>query len=175
MKATRAIYPQSSNIEISKNKIIICGTNPKTAPTPPIIPSTINPMSQSAVSILSKKDATYFQALIESLLSKNYPKAVECLTHLGFLLPEAEPRTMERLLAELLSLQPAQLKEMDLIALKLEMNDMIQQLPIQVPTRFVFLGRSFITMEGILRSLVSEEDLTNVIKPVFMNWLSKCK
>ncbi|MCT8140297.1 AarF/ABC1/UbiB kinase family protein [Anaerobacillus sp. CMMVII] len=122
---------------------------------------------------ISKKDATYFQGLIESLLSKNYPKAVECLTHLGFLLPEADPRTMERLLAELLSFQPAQLKEMDLLALKLEMNDIIQALPIQVPTRFVFLGRSFITMEGMLRNLASEEDLINVLKPVFMDWLSK--
>ncbi|WP_332634682.1 ABC1 kinase family protein [Halalkalibacter flavus] len=122
---------------------------------------------------ISKKDATYFQALIESLLSKNYPKAVECLTHLGFLLPEADPRTLERLLVELLSFQPAQLKEMDLIALKLEMNDMIQALPIQVPTRFVFLGRSFISVEGMLRSLASEDDLINVLKPVFMDWLSK--
>jgi len=80
---------------------------------------------------------------------------------------------MERLLAELLSFQPAQLKEMDLIALKLEMNDMIQALPIQVPTRFVFLGCSFITMEGMLRNLASGEDLINVLKPVFMDWLSK--
>ncbi|PAV29337.1 ABC transporter [Virgibacillus profundi] len=122
---------------------------------------------------ISRKDATYFQVLIESLLSKNYPKAVECLTHLGFLLPEADPRTMERLLAELLSFQSTQLKEMDLIALKLELNAIIQALPIQVPTRFVFLGRSFITIEGMLRSLVSEDELINVLKPVFMKWLSK--
>lgn len=122
---------------------------------------------------ISKKDAIYFQTLIESLLSKNYPKAVESLTHLGFLLPEADPRTMERLLAELLSFQSTQLKEMDLIALKLELNAIIQALPIQVPTRFVFLGRSFITMEGMLRSLASEEELINVLKPVFMNWLRK--
>ncbi|MCM3617700.1 AarF/ABC1/UbiB kinase family protein [Sutcliffiella horikoshii] len=122
---------------------------------------------------VSKKDATYFQALIEGLLSKNYPKAVESLTHLGFLLPEADSRTMERLLAELLSFQPEQLKEIDLIALKLELNDMIQALPIQVPTRFVFLGRSFITIEGILRNLASEDELINVIKPAFRNWLTK--
>ncbi|WP_332698890.1 ABC1 kinase family protein [Halalkalibacter lacteus] len=122
---------------------------------------------------ISKKDATYFQALIEGLLSKNYHKAVESLTHLGFLLPEAEPRTMERLLAEVLSFQPAQWKEMDLIALKLEMNDMIQALPIQVPTRFVFLGRSFLTLEGLLRNLSSEDELISVLKPVFMDWLSK--
>ncbi|WBL13179.1 ABC1 kinase family protein [Sutcliffiella sp. NC1] len=123
---------------------------------------------------ISKKDATNFQTLIESLLSKNYPKAVECLTNLGFLLPEADPRTMEKLMAELLSYQSTtQLKEIDLIALKLEINDIIQALPIQVPTKFVFLGRSFITMEGMLRSLASDEELMNVLKTVFMSWLSK--
>ncbi len=120
---------------------------------------------------ISKKDATYFQGLIESVLSKNYAKAVECLTHLGFLLPEADSRTMERLLAELMAFQPAQLKEMDIMALKLEMNDIIQALPIQVPTKFVFLGRSFVTIEGIVRSLAAEEELLEIGKPVFINWL----
>jgi predicted unusual protein kinase regulating ubiquinone biosynthesis (AarF/ABC1/UbiB family) len=122
---------------------------------------------------ITKKDATYFQGLIECFLSKNYTKAVDCLFHLGFLLPGAESRTIERLLAEFMSFQPDQLKEMDLIALKLEMNDMIQALPIQVPTRFVFLGRSFITIEGILLNLAPEEELIDLVKPVFMEWLNK--
>lgn len=123
---------------------------------------------------ISKRDASNFQGLIESVLSKNYANAVECLTHLGFLLPEADPRTMERLLAELMSFQPAELKEMDIMALKLEMNDMLQALPIQVPTRFVFLGRSFVTMEGMIRSLIREDDeLIDVLKPVFLDWLNK--
>ena len=48
IKATRAIYPQSSKIAKKKNNTNICGTKPITAPTPPIIPSTINPCNQSA-------------------------------------------------------------------------------------------------------------------------------
>lgn len=122
---------------------------------------------------ITKKDATYFQGLIESFLSKNYSKAVDCLSHLGFLLPEAESRTIERLLAEFISFQPSQLKEMDMFALKLEMNEMIQALPIQVPTRFVFLGRSFVTIEGIIRNLAPEAELINLGKPVFLEWLNK--
>lgn len=122
---------------------------------------------------ISKRDATNFEALIESILSKNYPKSVDYLTQLGFLLPEADSRTIENLLAELMSFQPAQLKEMDLIALKLEINDMLQALPIQVPTRFVFLGRSFITIEGIIRNLVPEKELFHLVKPIFLDWLNK--
>ncbi|MDG5785999.1 AarF/UbiB family protein [Evansella sp. AB-P1] len=122
---------------------------------------------------ISKRDAIHFQKLIESILAKNYSNAVENLIHLGFLLPEADPRTMERLLAEFLSFQPSQLKEMDMIALKLEMNDIIQALPIQVPTRFVFLGRSFITIEGALQTLAPEEEMVDIVKPVFIDWLQE--
>jgi predicted unusual protein kinase regulating ubiquinone biosynthesis (AarF/ABC1/UbiB family) len=93
------------------------------------------------------------------------------LAQLGFLLPDADTRTIERLLSELLSFQMGELKNMDLLALKLEMNDMIQALPIQVPTRFVFLGRSVGTIEGILRNVVPEEEPLDLGKPVFMEWL----
>ncbi|MEH7110241.1 AarF/UbiB family protein, partial [Bacillus sp. JJ1764] len=122
---------------------------------------------------ITKKDAAYFQGLIESFLSKNYSKSVDCLFQLGFLLPDADPRMIERLLAEFAGFQPSQLKEMDLLALKMEMNDMIKALPIQVPTRFVFLGRSFVTVEGIIRNLIPEKELVELAKPVFMEWMNK--
>ncbi|PWW32055.1 putative unusual protein kinase regulating ubiquinone biosynthesis (AarF/ABC1/UbiB family) [Cytobacillus oceanisediminis] len=121
---------------------------------------------------ISKKDAAAFQSLIESFLAKNYSKAVECLSRLGFLLPEADPGTIERLIAEWVTFDPAQLKEMDFIALKLELNDLIAALPIQVPTRFVFLGRSFMTIEGIIRNLTPDEELLDLGKPVFTEWLN---
>jgi hypothetical protein len=38
MKATRAMYPQSSRKEIRRNRIISWGTKPRTDPTPPITP-----------------------------------------------------------------------------------------------------------------------------------------
>ncbi|SHS11306.1 putative unusual protein kinase [Mycobacteroides abscessus subsp. abscessus] len=120
---------------------------------------------------ISKRDASYFQALIEAFLAKNYKKAVECLAQLGFLLPDADTQAMERLLSELLSFQMSELKNMDLLSLKLEMNDIIQALPIQVPTRFVFLARSVGTLEGILRNVAPEEEPLDLGKPVFMDWL----
>lgn len=120
---------------------------------------------------IKKQDATIFQRLIESFLAKNYVQAVDCLAQLDFLLPGADTKTMERLLAEFMSFRPEQLKEMDLLALKVEMNDLVQALPIQVPTRFVFLGRSFVSIEGILRQLTPEADLLELGKPVFKEWI----
>ncbi|WP_078577750.1 ABC1 kinase family protein [Salipaludibacillus agaradhaerens] len=125
------------------------------------------------VGTISKNDAMNFQRLIESLLSKNYSQAVEALIQLDFLLPDAEPRTMEKVLAEFMTFQPSQLQEMDIMSLKLEMANMIQALPIQVPTRFVFLGRSFMTIEGILASLIGEDEIIDQMKPVFLKWLQK--
>lgn len=122
---------------------------------------------------ISKRDAVHFQSLIESFLAKNYSKAVDCLSQLGFLLPEADSRTIEKLLAEFISFEPNQLKQMDMLAFKKEMNDMIQALPIQVPTRFVFLGRSFVTIEGIIRNLAPEAELMEIGKPIFIEWLNK--
>lgn len=122
---------------------------------------------------ISKKDASYFQGLIESYLAKNYAKAADCLFHLGFLLPGADTRMIEKMIAELFEMQPEQFSEVDLLALQKEMNQMIRALPIQVPTRFVFLGRSFAAIEGIILQLVPEEDLVELSKPVFLKWLSK--
>ncbi len=121
---------------------------------------------------ISKKDAVSFQNLIESILAKNYSKTVDCLSQLGFLLPEADAGSMEKLLSDWMSFDFSQLKDIDLIALKLELNDLITALPIQVPTRFVFLGRSFMTIEGVVRHLVPEDDLLDHGKPVFKEWLS---
>ena len=59
INAILAMYPQSSNNANKKNNNIICGTNPKTAPTPPIIPSFINPCYHGAVPTLSKNTATF--------------------------------------------------------------------------------------------------------------------
>ncbi len=122
---------------------------------------------------LSKKDAANFQGLVESILTKNYSRTVDCLSQLGFLLPEADHRTMEKLLGQIMSFDLSQIKEIDLIAFKREMNDIVQALPIQVPTRFVFLGRSFVAVEGIILNLISEEEVLDTVKPGFIKWLNK--
>jgi predicted unusual protein kinase regulating ubiquinone biosynthesis (AarF/ABC1/UbiB family) len=61
---------------------------------------------------------------------------------------------------------------MDIFAVKKEMNDMVKTLPIQVPTRFVFLGRSFVTVEGILRTLCPKKETIKIMEPPFKDWLN---
>jgi predicted unusual protein kinase regulating ubiquinone biosynthesis (AarF/ABC1/UbiB family) len=120
---------------------------------------------------ISKKDATNFQRLVEGIIVKDYAKVINCMSELGFLLPEADLKVMEKLLAEMLAIDFTKVKEMDMFAFKKEMNDIIQTLPIQVPTRFVFLGRSYVTIEGMLLSIAPDEELVDIFKPVLTEWL----
>ena len=49
--AIRTMYPQSSRIDKKRNRIAICGTKPRTAPRPPMIPSTTSPITMSPAPI----------------------------------------------------------------------------------------------------------------------------
>ncbi|MCH1624278.1 ABC1 kinase family protein [Ferdinandcohnia quinoae] len=122
---------------------------------------------------ISKKDADTFQRLVEGVLVKNYPAVIECLSDLGFLLPNADDKMIEKLLAEWLSFDLTKLENVDLFALKREMNDVVRALPIQVPTRFVFLGRSFVTIEGMVHTIAPDEDQMDVWKPTFIEWIKQ--
>ncbi|MFJ7736199.1 ABC1 kinase family protein [Lysinibacillus sp. NPDC097287] len=122
---------------------------------------------------ISRKDANNFQHLIQAILLKNFAQAAEALKDLGFLLPGANLKIIENLLKEILTLDLNQVKEMDLFAVKKEMNDMLKLLPIQVPTRFIFLGRSFITIEGMLLTINPNNEILDIIKPAFADWLKQ--
>ena len=58
MKATRAMYPQSSRIERNRKTIAICGTKPIGAASPPMIPSTTKDTSQPEAPALSSPCCT---------------------------------------------------------------------------------------------------------------------
>ncbi|MBS4174433.1 AarF/UbiB family protein [Bacillus sp. FJAT-49736] len=120
---------------------------------------------------ISKKDADSFQDLLQAILLKNYSMAVQVLTELGFIYPGADTTKIERILKEALSIDLAHYKEMDLFAVKKELNDLVRSLPIQVPTRFIFLGRSFVTIEGMLHTISPKSELLDIAKPAFLKWI----
>jgi predicted unusual protein kinase regulating ubiquinone biosynthesis (AarF/ABC1/UbiB family) len=122
---------------------------------------------------ISKKDAANFQELLQAILAKNYSMAVKVLFDLGFLLPDTNLKTLEPILKEALSIDLNQLKEMDLFQVKKDLNEMIKSLPIQVPTRFIFLGRSFVTIEGMLHTINPNQEFLEIAKPAFLDWLNQ--
>jgi len=122
---------------------------------------------------ISRKDATNFQLFIQAVFLNNYAQAAETLKNLGFLLPGADLKIIENVLKEVLQLDVDKVKEIDLFALKKEMNDIIKLLPIQVPTRFIFLGRSFVTIEGMLLTINPDKEIVDIMKPVFSDWVKE--
>ncbi|PFA63303.1 ABC transporter [Bacillus sp. AFS015802] len=122
---------------------------------------------------ISKRDSAHFQDLLEGILLKNFRKASEALADLGFLLPDASPKTIEPVLKEFVTLDMEQFKQMDLLSVKKEINDMVKSLPVQVPTRFIFLGRSFATIEGLVHTLSPDEETLDIVKPAFLDWVKE--
>jgi predicted unusual protein kinase regulating ubiquinone biosynthesis (AarF/ABC1/UbiB family) len=122
---------------------------------------------------ISKNDASNFQDLLQAFLVKNYTMAAEILIDLGFLLPEADQKVISKMLKEVMTFDLAKLKEQDIFKVKKDLNNMVKSLPIQVPTRFIFLGRSFVTIEGILLTIHPEAELLEIAKRPFLDWLNQ--
>ncbi|WP_066065096.1 ABC1 kinase family protein [Neobacillus soli] len=121
---------------------------------------------------ISKRDAANFQDLLQAILAKNYSMAVKVLKELGFLLQDTNPKTIEPILKEAFTIDLNQLKEMDLFQIKKDLNDIVKSLPIQVPTRFIFLGRSFVTIEGMLHTINPNQEFLEIAKPAFLKWIN---
>ncbi|RXT06980.1 AarF/ABC1/UbiB kinase family protein [Ammoniphilus sp. CFH 90114] len=125
---------------------------------------------------ISKKDAEHLQQLLIALGVKNYAKAVEHLIKLEFVLPSANRKEMEVMLEEALSFDLKsfkQMTQMEMLKMKMELQKVIEALPIQVPTRFVFLGRSFITVEGLIATIYPDGDVVGLGEPILKEWFEQ--
>jgi predicted unusual protein kinase regulating ubiquinone biosynthesis (AarF/ABC1/UbiB family) len=120
---------------------------------------------------MSKRDAEVFRKLIEGAVFKDYKKMVKSLSQLGFLLPSADIRKMEMVMEELLELEWTAGNKADMLSLQKEINELARSLPIQVPIRFVFFGRSAAIVEGLIQTLCPNIDLMEMAKPVFFDWM----
>lgn len=122
---------------------------------------------------ITKRDSDSIQALVEAVLLKDPANMVQAFSRLGFLLPSADLKEMERLLEQAMTFDLNSLKEMDMLEMKLKTNGLVNSLPIQVPTRFIFLGRSVATVQGILQALCPEENLMEIGRPFFLDFLKQ--
>jgi predicted unusual protein kinase regulating ubiquinone biosynthesis (AarF/ABC1/UbiB family) len=54
-----------------------------------------------------------------------------------------------------------------------DIQDVMRQQPIQLPSEFIFLGRAVSTFIGVLYGLNPQIDIMEVGKPIITDWLSK--
>lgn len=120
---------------------------------------------------VSKEDTDNFQELILAIFVKDIKGAVQSLQRLGFIQKYSNLAMVEEQAKELLSIDFNKFQEMNLVSAKKEMNAILNALPIQIPTRFVFLGRSFATIVGILHIVNPEQDVMDMAKPALKKWV----
>jgi predicted unusual protein kinase regulating ubiquinone biosynthesis (AarF/ABC1/UbiB family) len=122
---------------------------------------------------LSKNDAVYLVQLVESIVFGNLQKTVESLDRLGFLLPNANKRELERFLKNGMSINFANLSQEELLELMGRIESTVKELPIQIPSRFIFFMRAVATVVGIVNILHPNADLMELGKPVFEELMQK--
>ncbi|KEO82076.1 ABC1 kinase family protein [Tumebacillus flagellatus] len=129
------------------------------------------------VGTIKPADAKQIQDLVMGLVLKDYGQVIDALEKLRFLLPHANRRELERVMELAMRFYDEQdLKNVDYDAVQHIMEDIqsvIRQQPIQLPSEFIFLGRALSTFIGVLYGLDPEIELVEVGKPIVNEWLKR--
>jgi len=120
---------------------------------------------------VTKYDTDNFKELLLAILIKDMKGAVQSMQRLGFIRPHSDLKQVEEQVKELFSMDFKKFQEMNMVAVKREMNALLKTLPVQIPTRFVFLGRSIVTLEGIIKVVNPQQEVITTAKPLFVKWI----
>lgn len=127
------------------------------------------------IGVIRKRDAMYIRDIVIGIMLKDYRKVVEGIEGMRFLLPHADKEEIERVLRMLIETYSDNgLKANDTRVVEEIMNDiekLVNNQPIQLPSEYAFLGRAISTFIGILYSLDPEMDLLEMSKPMLKKWL----
>ncbi|WP_338450736.1 AarF/UbiB family protein [Niallia oryzisoli] len=127
------------------------------------------------IGVIRKRDAMYIRDIVIGIMLKDYKKVVDGIEGMRFLLPHADKEEIERVLRMLIETYSDNgLKANDTRVVEEIMNDiekLVNNQPIQLPSEYAFLGRAISTFIGILYSLDPEIDLLEISKPMLKKWL----
>jgi predicted unusual protein kinase regulating ubiquinone biosynthesis (AarF/ABC1/UbiB family) len=125
---------------------------------------------------INKQDAISVQRIVEGILFERYDKVIEGLEQLRFLLPNANKRMLEDVIRQLVEAQKtmeyAQLDSMMMDQLLIDIQDIVRNEPVQMPSEFAFFGRAISIFTGVLYTLDPEADLIEMCKPLLLKWIA---
>ncbi|RSK27161.1 AarF/ABC1/UbiB kinase family protein [Bacillus sp. HMF5848] len=124
---------------------------------------------------IKKKDAAAIRRLVQAIVLQNYHGAIEALEDLRFLLPNADKDK----LASVLEFFIQTLLEQDFVNMDADVAEhifenvqqVVKEQPIQLPSEFAFFGRAVSTLVGILYLLHPNINVIEVAKPLVLNWI----
>lgn len=118
---------------------------------------------------IMKKDIEQFGSLFIAVNKKDVRRIIRALQQLSDNPPIRNYRLLEADLNEFVqshSFRTVHTNEMSTVLL--ELKDIIVKHGLKVPTHFFLLARSMVTIEGVIRNLDPELDLSKLIKPYLM-------
>ena len=127
------------------------------------------------VGVIKRQDAMHIRDIVIGIFLKDYGKVVDAIEGMRFLLPNADKQEIERLIKLLVDAYSDEgIKSKDSKVAEDIMTDiekLVNNQPIQLPSEYAFLGRAISTFIGILYSLDPKMDLLAMCKPIVTKWL----
>lgn len=121
-----------------------------------------------------KKDIEQFGSLFIGVNKKDVRRIIRALQQLSDSPPIRNYRALEADLEEFVhnySFRSLHANEMSTILL--ELKDIVIKHGLRVPTHFFLLGRSMVTVEGVIRNLDPELDMAKLVKPFLLRTVAR--
>ncbi len=129
------------------------------------------------VGAIKKKDAMHIRDIVIGIMIKDYDRVVKALEGMRFLLPHADKDEIARIIKMLVDTYGGNgLKAEDTRVVEEIMNDIekiVNEQPIQLPSEYAFLGRAISTFIGNLYTLDPKMDLLAMCSPIVRKWLKE--
>ncbi len=123
---------------------------------------------------IMKKDIEQFGSLFIAVNKKDVRRLIRALQQLSDSPPIRNFRALESDLEEFVhnyAFRSLHSNEMSTVLLQLK--DIVVKHGLRVPTHFFLLGRSMVTVEGVIRNLDPELDLSRLVKPFLLRTVAR--
>jgi predicted unusual protein kinase regulating ubiquinone biosynthesis (AarF/ABC1/UbiB family) len=129
------------------------------------------------VGVIKKKDAMHIRDIVVGIMLKDYDKVVHALEGMKFLLPHADKEQIAHIIKILVdTYSDSGFKVHDTRVVEEIMTDierLVNEQPIQLPSEYAFLGRAISTFIGNLYTLDPKMDIIEMSSPIIKSWLKE--
>ncbi len=129
------------------------------------------------IGIIKKRDAMHIRDIVIGVMIKDYDRVVHALEGMKFLLPHADKDEIARIIQMLVdTYSDSGINAEDTRVVEEIMTDiekLVHEQPIQLPSEYAFLGRAISTFIGNLYTLDPKMDLLAMCSPIIKQWLKE--
>ncbi|UCZ54251.1 AarF/ABC1/UbiB kinase family protein [Bacillus shivajii] len=126
---------------------------------------------------VNREDSIKLRKMIEGFVLEDYSLVINQLEELGFLLAHANKHKLQTILrntVEAYLQEDVRKLDQDIIEeIFSEVQELVQEQPIQLPAEFAFLGRAASIVLGVLTIIDPDIDFIELGKPVVKGWLDE--